>query len=108
MLEQTVLSPLGGRVWIPPPKAQGNGPWLCAEHRGGRASPHVLGSFGDFGPPHVLRLVLRAQPRFGGGSKMRPRPVRPPPAALAAGGRVEPFPLPSAGKRREISRLVRR
>src|SRR5213596_1189514 len=30
------------------------------------------GSFGDFGHPHLLRLVLRTQPRSGGGSKMRP------------------------------------
>src|SRR5437016_7169139 len=40
--------------------------------RSGTARPRVLGSFGDFGHPHLLRLVLRTQPRSGGGSKMRP------------------------------------
>src|SRR5438552_9878596 len=40
--------------------------------RSGTARPRVLGSFGDLGHPHLLRLVLRTQPRSGGGSKMRP------------------------------------
>src|SRR5207247_5871211 len=43
--------------------------------RSGTARPRVLGSFGDFGHPHLLRLVLRTQPRSGGGSKMRPSPA---------------------------------
>jgi hypothetical protein len=40
--------------------------------RSGTARPRVLGSFEDFGHPHLLRLVLRTQPRSGGGSKLRP------------------------------------
>ncbi len=48
--------------------------------RSGTARPRVLGSFGDFGHPHLLRLVLRTQPRSGGGSKMRPPDPGPRPA----------------------------
>src|SRR5207249_843069 len=45
--------------------------------RSGTARPRVLGPFGDFGHPHLLRLVLRTQPRSGGGSKMRPMALVP-------------------------------
>ncbi len=36
--------------------------------RGGTARPRVFASFDDFGHPHLLRLVLRTQPRSGGGA----------------------------------------
>src|SRR5436190_9981384 len=52
--------------------------------RSGTARPRVLGSFGDFGHPHLLRLVLRTQPRSGGGSKMRPDGAPGGPAACFA------------------------
>src|SRR5881392_3013497 len=41
--------------------------------RSGTARPGVFGQLSDSGHPHLLRLVLRTQPRSGGGSKkMRP------------------------------------
>src|SRR5205823_3487489 len=41
--------------------------------RSGTARPGVFAQLSDFGHPHLLRLVLRTQPRSGGGSKMRPK-----------------------------------
>src|SRR2546430_17325592 len=41
--------------------------------RSGTARPGVFGQLSDSGHPHLLRLVLRTQPRSGGRSKMRPR-----------------------------------
>src|SRR5438034_6805670 len=37
--------------------------------RSGTARPGVFGQLSDSGHPHLLRLVLRTQPRSGGGSK---------------------------------------
>src|SRR5437016_4070205 len=46
---------------------------VCAAPAAAARRGHAFwGSFGDFGHPHLLRLVLRTQPRSGGGSKMRP------------------------------------
>ena len=46
---------------------------LCGAPAAAARRGHAFwGSFGDFGHPHLLRLVLRTQPRSGGGSKMRP------------------------------------
>src|SRR5437867_13363201 len=38
--------------------------------RTGTARPGVFGQLSDSGYPHLLRLVLRTQPRSGGGSKI--------------------------------------
>src|SRR5437773_186442 len=64
----------GGRILEPPPKARGNGArTVCGAPAAAARRGHAFwGSFGDFGHPHLLRLVLRTQPRSGGGSKMRP------------------------------------
>src|SRR5580765_2243133 len=57
-------------------KARGNGPRLCAEHQPQRHGDRpVRDDFNTRGHPHALRLVLRTQPRSGGGS-MRPFPRR--------------------------------
>jgi len=70
------IRPRDGRILEPPPKARGNGDGCVrSTSRSGTARPRVLGPFGDFGHPHLLRLVLRTQPRSGGGSKMRPRGI---------------------------------
>src|SRR5438093_7268515 len=69
-LESAAL--IRGRILEPPPKARGNERGCVrSTSRSGTARPPVLGSFGDFGHPHLLRLVLRTQPRSGGGIKMR-------------------------------------
>src|SRR5204863_4435669 len=70
-IETSARSPAGASWNHHQKRAETERGCVRSTSRSGTARPRVLGSFGDFRHPHLLRLVLRTQPRSGGGSKMR-------------------------------------